>query len=204
MINYIKSYQFFAIYCIQFEKLNNISVLTIINMFVKIMSFFSAPNGNNPLSHIMNEMSDMAKMMQKISSKWNSINSINSELSDENENTHDTGDEHSKNSMVTRKSVVTVTNDDANETKLQIELPGVLKDNVKVSFKKKTIMWSAHRQHEEQNHNGKSKFSFDFSGNYLLPYEPLEVKANLTDGMLNLTVKKPALTDDVPVNVQLE
>jgi HSP20 family molecular chaperone IbpA len=106
------------------------------------------------------------------------------------------------NSLVQRGVQPLVVHDDEKETHLRVDVPGVVKDNLKVTYEGRNLRWNAHRENETQQEDGsKSKSVFDFSGMYRLPYTPVGVNATLRDGVLELVVTKPDQPEGTVVDV---
>lgn len=97
-----------------------------------------------------------------------------------------------------------VVHDDEHETHLNIDVPGVVKDNITVTYEGHHLKWEAHRENETQQEDGsKTKSVYDFSGMYHLQYVPTEVNATLNNGVLELIVTKPEETVETVVDVNV-
>lgn len=142
-----------------------------------------------PNTNFRSEMADTIKrfniLSQQFDNMWNyPYNSIES-------------------SNMSKSSQPVVVHDDDKETHIHVEVPGVNKDNIHVSFEGRNLKWNAHRESNIQHEDGsKSMSMYDFSGMYGLPYTPIGVNATLrNNGMLELVVYKPESTM-IKVNVE--
>lgn len=107
--------------------------------------------------------------------------------------------------LLGRSGTVRVTHDDAKETHLSVDLPGVEKSNVDLGYEDDVLSWSAHRDDETTALDGtKTRTVSDFSGMYRLSFVPTGVKASLENGVMNLVVAKPEPVADRSVKVALE
>lgn len=98
-----------------------------------------------------------------------------------------------------------IVHDDEKETHMKVDMPGVDKSNVDISYEGKKLRWKAHREDETQSEDGtKSKSTVDFSGMYSLPYVPTGLKASLENGTLSMVITKPENLENQAVKVVLE
>lgn len=100
---------------------------------------------------------------------------------------------------------VRVVHEDDKELQLCVDLPGVDKAHVDLSYAGKTLKWSAHREDETQLENGaKTKSVVDFNGMRNLSFVPTGVKAVLDNGIMTIVVGKPETFENNLVKVKLE
>lgn len=80
-----------------------------------------------------------------------------------------------------------------NEYELNIEMPGVLKDNIELDFKESylTISVKEEKKNEDLKYIRKERVSGSYSRSYYLDMADGEnISAKLTDGILNIIIKK--------------
>lgn len=93
--------------------------------------------------------------------------------------------------VLSRTGYVSVVNENENVLELQTELPGLTKDDVKVDINGNMVSWSGHRNQTDKTENGVKSYTFDFSNQYALPFQPKNVRAKMENGVLNLSFDKP-------------
>lgn len=100
---------------------------------------------------------------------------------------------------------VRVVHDDDKETHLNIDLPGVEKSHVNLTYEGKKLRWKVHRHDEIQLEDGtKKQTTCDLSGMYTLSFVPNNVVATLDNGIMSLVVIKPENLVGQAVTVLLE
>ena len=150
-------------------------------------------------SLLQNKMSHTAEQLNELLQMFDDMTSLNSRgllgpLLDKS------------NILVPRNNAtIRVTHDDVNQTCISVDLPGVHKSDVNLTYEDDILRWTAHRHDETTQPDGtKIRSVSDFSGMHRLPFVPTGVKGNLAYGVMNLVVTKPEAVSDRVVRVALE
>jgi len=109
-------------------------------------------------------------------------------------------DEHG-NELVYRSSTVDVVVNNVKEMQLQVELPGVTKDNLTVTTQCNTIQWYAFRKSCKATESRDITLTVNYGGVFQLPFKPTEVCASLNGGILYISAGKPLDEDSAPVEI---